>query len=580
MDKLNPIYTEKARCQDCYKCVRNCPVKAIKVENDNALIMSERCVFCGACVLSCPVGAKKVRDDRSKVLRLLELRQKVVVSLAPSFAAEFYPAAAEQVVAALLRLGFDAVSETALGADLLNAKIARELSSPDASGLYISPACPAAVELVRKYYPELAPRIVGAYSPAFAHAAYLKELYGQKVGVVFIGPCIAKKGEADEREELIDAVLGFKELGAWFEEEGIVPARISGAEASAAAASFSPLRVGKAGIYPIEGGMISSLRRHPIDREVSFMSFTGLPAISRAIADLGSAKLKEPLFLELLACEGGCINGPQMSAPRGTVARRLEVMDYARSSRSEPIEDTALDLLDSGGADAAISEAPVAEADLRFALATVGKYSLEDELNCSGCGYDSCRDFACAMLRGRAEKAMCVSYMRKLAQKKTNALIRSMPSGVVIVDRSLSIVECNRQFAEIAGADALVAWEAKPGLEGALLDRVAPALEEIFEAVNENGMEIDRDILIGKKVVNVSAFAVEQGAFAGAVAQDVTLPSVRKRRIVSQANKVIDKNLAVVQKIAYLLGENAAETESILNSIIGSFRSGDGEAEE
>jgi iron only hydrogenase large subunit-like protein len=580
MDRLNPIYTEKARCQDCYKCVRNCPVKAIKVENDNALIVSESCVYCGTCVLSCPVGAKKVRDDRSKVQRLLELREQVVVSLAPSFAAEFSPATAGQVVAALLRLGFGAVSETALGADLLNERIARELSAPGASGLYISPACPAAVELVRKYYPELAGRIVGSYSPAFAHAAYLKELYGSKAGVVFIGPCIAKKGEADQREDLVDAVLGFKELVAWFEEEGIDPASISPAEA--AAASFAPRRAGKAGIYPVEGGMISSLRRHPIEREVSFMSFTGLPAISRAIADLGSARLREPLFLELLACEGGCINGPQMSAPRGTVARRLEVMDYARSSASEPLEGGALSLDDGvlRAAGAPSGEAPIEEADLRFALATVGKYSLEDELNCSGCGYDSCRDFARAMLRGRAEKAMCVSYMRKLAQKKTNALIRSMPSGVVIVDRGLSIVECNRQFAEIAGADALVAWEAKPGLEGARLGKIAPALEEIFEAVNENGIEIDRDIRIGKKVVNVSAFAVEQGTFAGAVAQDVTLPSVRKRRIVSQASKVIDKNLAVVQKIAYLLGENAAETESILNSIIGSFQSGDDEAGE
>ena len=181
------------------------------------------------------------------------------------------------------------------------------------------------------------------------------------------------------------------------------------------------------------------------------------------------------------------------------------------------------------------------------------------------------------MLRGRAEKTMCVSHMRKLAQKKTNALIRSMPSGVVIVDRSLTIVECNRQFAELAGADALVAWEAKPGLEGASLAKVVPVLEEVFEAVNVNGMEIDRDLKLGKKVVNISAFAVEQGAFAGAVVQDITLPSVRKQRIVSQASKVIDKNLAVVQKIAYLLGENAAETESILNSIIGSFSSGEDE---
>lgn len=574
MDRLYPIFTEKAACQDCYKCVRNCPVKAIKVENDHALIVHEACVFCGTCALSCPVGAKKVRDDVPKVKRLLQIRERVIVSLAPSFIPEFSPASPAQVVASLRALGFWAVSETAIGADLLNAHIAEILSRPDAAGVYISSACPAAVDLIRKYHPSLAPRIVGAYSPAFAHASYLKKLYGQDVGVVFIGPCIAKKGEADAHEDLIDAALGFKELEAWFEEMGILPERMpvpaSGDEA------FVPRKAGRGSIYPVEGGMISSLRRHRIERPVSYMSFTGLPAISRAIADLESAPVDEPVFLELLACEGGCINGPEMSSGRGTVAKRLEVMDYAKLSETEPFADPELPIAE-GQAATPVSQPNVTEEDLRFALASVGKYSREDELNCSGCGYDSCRDFARAMLRGRAEKTMCVSHMRKLAQKKTNALIRSMPSGVVIVDRSLTIVECNRQFAELAGADALVAWEAKPGLEGASLSKVVPALEEIFEAVNVNGLEIDRDLRLGKKVVNISAFAVEQGAFAGAVVQDVTLPSVRKQRIVSQASKVIDKNLAVVQKIAYLLGENAAETESILNSIIGSFSSGEDE---
>jgi iron only hydrogenase large subunit-like protein len=574
MDRLYPIFTEKAACQDCYKCVRNCPVKAIKVENDHALIVHESCVFCGTCVLSCPVGAKKVRDDVPKVKRLLQIREKVIVSLAPSFVPEFAPATPDQVAASLRALGFWAVSETAIGADLLNAHIAEALSLPDAQGIYISSACPAAVDLVRKYHPNLASRIVGAYSPAFAHASYLKKLYGPDVGVVFIGPCIAKKGEADAHEELVDAALGFKELAAWFEEMGILPERMHVPDPASGATLFVPRKAGRGSIYPVEGGMISSLRRHRIEKSVSFMSFTGLPAISRAIADLESAPMNEPVFLELLACEGGCINGPEMSSGRGTVAKRLEVMDYARLSEAEPFSDPTLPIAEGVGAEP-ISESPVSEENLRFALSTVGKFSREDELNCSGCGYDSCRDFARAMLRGRAEKTMCVSHMRKLAQKKTNALIRSMPSGVVIVDKSLTIVECNRQFAELAGADALVAWEAKPGLEGASLAKVMPVLEEIFEAVNVNGLEIDRDLRLGKKVVNISAFAVEQGAFTGAVVQDITLPSVRKQRIVSQASKVIDKNLAVVQKIAYLLGENAAETESILNSIIGSFSSGE-----
>ena len=575
MDRTYPIYTEKARCQDCYKCVRNCPVKAIKVENDNALIVQDRCVFCGNCVLSCPVGAKKVRDDRPRVRRLLELRPRVVASIAPSFIAEFSPASPEQVAAALKKLGFWAVSETALGADLVNARLAELLSSPESEGLYISSACPAAVDLVRSYHPRLASRVIDSLFPRPRPRRLSQEALRSR-SRRSLHRALASRRRARPTRGRISSTRPWASRSSrpGSKRMGIKPAELRVPAEGQGAAAFVPRRAGRGSIYPVEGGMISSLRRHRIDRPVSFMSFTGLPAIERAIADIESAPVAEPVFLELLACEGGCINGPEMSCPRGTVSKRLEILAFARSSEEEPFAGSDLPMGWSFGP-RDLSEAPVSESDLRFALASVGKYSREDELNCSGCGYDSCRDFAEAMLRGRAEKTMCVSHMRKLAQKKTNALIRSMPSGVVIVDRALSIVECNRQFAEIAGSDALLAWEAKPGLEGASLAKVAPALEELFEAVNENGMEIDRDLRMGKKIVHVSAFAVEQGAFAGAVVQDVTLPSVRKQRIVSQASKVIDKNLAVVQKIAYLLGENAAETESILNSIIGSFQSGD-----
>lgn len=174
------------------------------------------------------------------------------------------------------------------------------------------------------------------------------------------------------------------------------------------------------------------------------------------------------------------------------------------------------------------------------------------------------------MATGVAEPGMCVSYMRKLAQKKANGLIRSIPSGVVIVDKDLSIVECNSNFARIAGEEALRLWELKPGLEGASLEKILP-FQRYFHDVLHGAELVDRDVRLGGRIVHATIFGIERGEYAGGVFQDVTDPRVRKDRIVSQARKVINKNLAVVQKIAYLLGENAAETEATLSSIIESY---------
>ena len=215
---------------------------------------------------------------------------------------------------------------------------------------------------------------------------------------------------------------------------------------------------------------------------------------------------------------------------------------------------------------------------LAAVLLRTGKACREDELDCGGCGYDTCRDFARAMIVGKAEQDMCVSYMRSLAQKKANGLIAAMPSGVVIVNNNLRIIECNYNFALLIGEEAERLWEAKPGLEGAELQKLLP-FHRYFLEVLHGAPALDKDLRWGRRILHAKVFGIEQGAYAGGVLQDVTAPWIRKDRIVSQAKKVISKNLAVVQKIAYLLGENAAETEATLTSIIESFDEGrdDGE---
>ena len=571
MNFLYPIYTEQTECQDCYKCIRQCPVKAIRVENGHAMVVSELCIMCGNCVINCSAKAKHVRDDIPKARQLMQLKKRVIISLAPSFASEFSEFTPQQIVAALKRLGFWGVSETALGADFVSAHLSEtfknEINKKDGQKLFLSSACPSVVEFIKQYMESYAPYITDCASPLLAHARYLKKIYGDDIGIIFIGPCIAKKGEADSFPE-IDAAVTFENLRKWLDHEGITPYNCIPKEDD----RFIPQKAAQGALYPIDGGMISSVNNY--GNPIRSMSVSGIGQIKEALEGLDIESLTEPLFIELLACKGGCINGPVTKRKSAAAIRHVQLMQYA-----DKVEKTLPEaILENKPAIQgtlpinAIPKAEHSEEEIRDALRTVGKYTAADEVNCASCGYDTCRAFAEAMLDNRAEKTMCVSYMRKLAQKKANGLIKAIPGGVVIADKDLKIVECNENFARLLGSDVLEMYEIKPGMEGADLDKLAGFARFFSDVISTNGPDvIERDVREGKKIFHVSVFAIEKESIAGGVIEDVTAPEVQKHRIISQAKKVIDKNLSVVQQIAFLLGENAAESEAILNSIIESF---------
>jgi len=230
MELRKPIYTEKNECQDCFKCVRKCPVKAVAVDEGRASIASDLCIFCGHCVGVCPVKAKKVRDDLGRVKNLLRYKKNVYVSISPAYVAEFAGISNNQIIAALKKLGFTGVSETSLGAQLVSARVAEQLHQSDAK-LTISSACPAAVDFVQKYLPEQADMITPILSPLLSHCRLLRKTYGDEIGIVFIGPCAAKKQEADRSPELLDVALTYQDLHRWLEEEGIDPAEMMPLEA-------------------------------------------------------------------------------------------------------------------------------------------------------------------------------------------------------------------------------------------------------------------------------------------------------------------------------------------------------------
>jgi iron only hydrogenase large subunit-like protein len=557
---LSPIYTQQRECQDCHKCIRECPVKAIRVEDGYARVVFELCIMCGNCVLACPSNAKRVRDDLPAAKALLASGRRVVVSLAPSFVAQFSGVRPAQLIHALKRLGFFAVSETALGAQQVSASVSALMHS-DSNQIWISSACPVVVDFIGKYHPECQPNLFSILSPLLTHCKMLRAHYGDDIATVFIGPCIAKKMEAEQHPELLDAVLTFEDLDRWLAEENIHLEKI----AETPEDRFQPEEAQEGALFPIDGGMVPGVIGNSAVNNSQFMSFSGLANVEQALKGISEWKPEHNIFFELTACAGSCVNGPKAARNTSVARRRYDIINYAKPAAELPRK---LSLgIDGHYAASPIPRNEYSEQQMQEALRTVGKYSVDDELNCGGCGYDSCRDFARALISHNAERMMCATYTRKLAQKKANALLQKMPSAVVIVDEDLKIIECNLNFVHLFATDVEQAKE----LEGSALDAVIP-FSYLFRRVLESDEAIvGHDIRYQRSILNTSIFTIEPHSVMCGIFQDITKPIFQKEQIIGRAREVIQKNLKTVQQIAFLLGENAADSEIILNSIVRSF---------
>lgn len=562
------IFTEKNNCQDCYKCIRRCPVKAIKVANHSASVVGDLCVYCGQCIKHCPVGAKRVRDDSARVQHLLDSEERVFISLAPSYQAEFSDFGKDKLINALYLMGAEGVSETALGAELVTSASTKYLEEND-QNILISSCCPTVVELIHKYFPQHTGLIAPILSPMLAHAKFLKDVYGDDIKVVFIGPCISKKQEMEWHPGYIDVVMSFADLRNMLIESGLEPDFIHHK-----AAKLVPYSARRGNEYPIDGGMVNGVRAELKDKEnVHLMSFTGINVIKDLFNGLDKIQGKEKVFLELMACEGGCINGPEFKNHQSIAKKKLDIVkntDKRRPIQNITKDPLSLEIESAWGNNTRTPQNRHPESAIKDTLKVVGKVNEKDELNCGGCGYDSCRDFAIALLDKKAERSMCVSYMRQIAQNKATALLRKMPSGVVIVDENLQVVDSNIRFAEILGGDLPEIFKQKPGLAGAKLQKLI-SFHKIFAALIQSGeAQLERDVREGDRYMHASLFTIQPHRFVGAILRNMMEPEVKKDIVVKRTQEVIRKNMEVVQKIAYLMGENASFTETMLNSILDS----------
>lgn len=571
-----PLYTIKNNCQDCYKCVRRCPVKAIKIEDSSAMIVPDLCIACGTCYRVCPAKAKQARNDLTRAKHLIQSSKDVYVSLAPSWVTEFDDISKEQMIAALRRLGFRGVSETALGAEEVSANVAKLLdeASADSSStnhLFISTACPAVVEYVSKYLPERTANLTKLTSPLLAHCRLLKKALGKDIEIIFIGPCIAKKLEADKHPDLLSLSLSFNDLRQWLKEENIDLKDIH----TSVFDKFVLAKAEEGAAYPVEGGMIETLKPYEQSKKAYLMQITGIENIKRELKNIKDADFDRPVFIECLACEGGCINGPCTSSKKSGFEKRLEVLKESDFSglagKRNPSVDISLDYKEES-----ITPPEHNETEIKKILASIGKYSIEDEINCGGCGYNTCRNFAKALLDGKAEPEMCVSHMKQQAQRKANALLRCIPSPIVIANAQLRIMEYNDKFVETFWNDEEhTDIYDKENLHGADL-RDFINFTNLFSASLDLEQDIHREhVRFNDKLFDVVVFNIDKKQIVGGIIEDVTNMEMKKEQIAEKAKEVIHKNLATVQQIACTLGEHMAETEVLLRSIAKDFAADD-----
>lgn len=564
MNNQYPVYTLVNECHDCYKCVRECPVKAIKIENNHASVIPEKCISCGTCVKVCPANAKCVRSDLEKVQNLLIAGKDVYVSLAPSWSGVF-EMSPQKMIAVLKRLGFKDVSETALGAQEVSIRTAEMLNQTD-KGLWISSACPVIVDFIRMYKPEFSKYITPIGSPARTHAKMLKEEYGNDIAVVFIGPCIGKKKEADAQDGLIDLAITFEELKIWISDKLPDISEIQKDENN----TFVPRNAHEGALYPIDGGMNETIRKIGVNNDVQLMEICSIPAFERALDNLDPQKISRPIFVEALACEGGCVAGPCISTDKASISIISDVL--AKIKQRPEIPKMPEVVVEYDYQPAGVPESRYSLEEITKTLKKIGKHTIDDELNCGGCGYSSCRELAVALLDGVAEPSMCVSYMRKIAMRKAAAMLRCMPAAIVMVDNNMNILEANDNFMRMFTGDMYEIFKARPdGLTGAAIDRIVE-FADIFRTILKTGKGLHKEhYAVGDKLYDINAFTIEPNEIVGAIITDVTQSETNREKISEKAKEVISKNISIVQEIACLLGEHMVETETLLNSIANDY---------
>ena len=553
------VFTNKARCRDCYRCIRVCPVKAIGLRDGQAYVDETKCISCGTCIRECPQHAKSFRNDLDRVISLIATGRKTAVTIAPSFASFFEQWQIKRLPSALRKLGFSYISETAVGAYFV-AKETAEYAKKKPGKVHITTACPAVINYIELYKPELIKCLVPVASPMIAHGRMIKEKLGSDTAVVFIGPCVAKKAEVQNSIGEIDYALTFLELQQWFETENIDLAEFEESD-------FDEIPQGWARNFPLAGGALQTGLLSTDMLNENIISVSGFEEINDILKGIDSHST--PMIIEPLFCEQGCINGPAAYAEDNIFRRRKAVLDYTNKSykdkKNETIKvDLRVDFKDKHIFD----ENKITESDITKVLTMTGKENPQDQLNCGACGYPTCQGQAIAVIKGMAEVDMCIPYMRRLAERRTDKIIDTSPNGIVILDEHLNIISMNNSFKTLFMCTSAVCGKKISYLmDPEPFDMVASGQREITEMTVEHAKYslICHQIIYSLREENqyVGIFV----NMTNSLKNKKQLDEIRAKTVM-QAQSLLTHQIDIAGQIAQFLGESTAESEKLLENLI------------
>ena len=550
----NCLTLKKSNCKNCYKCIRHCPVKAIRFSGNQAHIIGNECILCGHCFVVCPQNAKEIVDGTEKARVLLQSGDPVVVSLAPSFIANYKGVGIESMRKALKKLGFYDVEETAIGATIVKTEYERMLREEDRDVL-ISSCCHSINLLIQKQFPSLLQYLADVMSPMQAHCDDIKKRM-PNAKTVFIGPCVAKKDEAEYYEGIVDAVLTFEELTNWLKAEGIELEQ-----------EMDSTPESRARFFPTTGGVLKTMAQ-----DIPGYTYLALDGVENCIAALKNIENGgvHKCFIEMSACVGSCVGGPVMEKYHMTdpIKDYITIAQYA-GERDFEVEQPAHENLKKNFSMIERKLALPSESEILSVLRQMGKFRPSDELNCGSCGYNSCREKAIAIIQGKAEISMCLPYLKDKAESFSDTIVNNTPDGLIVLNESLEVQQINNAARKIMNIRAASDVLGEPVIR--ILD------PSVFIQVRNSGRTVrDQRTYLAeyKKYVKQTVVYDPDSRMLIGIMRDITdeeFDREKKARINKQtvevADTVVEKQMRIVQEIASLLGETAAETKIALTKL-------------
>lgn len=545
---------KKSNCKNCYKCIRHCPVKAIRFSGNQAHIMKDACILCGQCFVVCPQNAKEIVSEIEKVKVLLQGEDPVIVSLAPSFIANYDGVGIDAMREAIKQLGFYDVEETAIGATIVKNEYERMLQE-EQRDIIISSCCPSANLLIQRYFPKAVEYLADVVSPMVAHCQDLKKRY-PNAKTVFIGPCVSKKYEAETSSGMVDAVLTYEELSNWLKEEQIELKQELDVNPD------SNTRV-----FPIAGGILRTMKNK--SSEYNYLEINGVEKCMSALRDIESGNIHK-CFIEISLCVGSCIGGPVMEKYNQTNIIRdyITVANYAGDKEFDVLQPKAIDLKTHFEYTPPEAQMPT-ETEINAALRRMGKYKESDELNCGTCGYNTCREKAIAVCQGKAQITMCLPFLKQKAESFSDAIVRNTSNGVVVLNENLEVQQINE------AARKMMNIRFSSDILGEPVVRILDPVDFVTVLGDGEPIENKRVYLAEYQRFVEESIIYDSGShLLICIMRDVTEEekSKEKRERISRdtievADKVVEKQMRIVQEIASLLGETAAETKIALTKL-------------